>query len=262
MKRGSTCGVGGGEGRCPEVGLLADEGDAGRRPGRRSADTGRRGRPRREAVSAASVSGGRVQGASTIARSLKVAFLLQDLQLSGGVGVVVEHASQLAARHGFDVTLAMTRSRRSRTGASAGSTACTCSRSSGRARTATTSPWPPGGRPPRICSTWTPDRHAYFVQSLEDRFYGGWDPMRVGAALTHALPVHFITEARWIAETLEELQPGRARLLRPQRHRQGRLRPGASGAAPARGPAPRAGRGLPRAASSRGSTRRSRRWRR
>jgi O-antigen biosynthesis protein len=40
---------------------------------------------------------------------LKVAFLLQDPQLSGGVGVVVEHASQLAARHGFDVTLAMTR---------------------------------------------------------------------------------------------------------------------------------------------------------
>jgi glycosyltransferase involved in cell wall biosynthesis len=52
------------------------------------------------------------------------------------------------------------------------------------------------------------ERHAYFIQSLEDRFYGGWDPMRVGAALTHALPVSFITEARWIAETIEEFQPG------------------------------------------------------
>jgi O-antigen biosynthesis protein len=51
-------------------------------------------------------------------------------------------------------------------------------------------------------------RHAYFVQSLEERFYGRWDTARVGAALTHALPVSFITEARWIAETLEELQPG------------------------------------------------------
>jgi O-antigen biosynthesis protein len=50
--------------------------------------------------------------------------------------------------------------------------------------------------------------HAYFVQSLEERFYGRWDTARVGAALTHALPVSFITEARWIAETLEELQPG------------------------------------------------------
>jgi O-antigen biosynthesis protein len=51
-------------------------------------------------------------------------------------------------------------------------------------------------------------RHAYFIQSLEDRFYDSGDPMRVGAALTHALPVSFITEARWIAETLEALQPG------------------------------------------------------
>jgi hypothetical protein len=46
------------------------------------------------------------------------------------------------------------------------------------------------------------------VQSLEERFYGRWETARVGAALTHALPVSFITEARWIAETLEELRPG------------------------------------------------------
>ena len=40
---------------------------------------------------------------------MRVAFLLQDIQLSGGVGVVVEHASQLVRHHGFDVRLVLTR---------------------------------------------------------------------------------------------------------------------------------------------------------
>jgi glycosyltransferase involved in cell wall biosynthesis len=51
------------------------------------------------------------------------------------------------------------------------------------------------------------------VQSLEDRFYRPGDPSRLGAALTHDLPVEILTEARWIAETLEELRPGTRALL-------------------------------------------------
>ena len=51
-------------------------------------------------------------------------------------------------------------------------------------------------------------RHAYFVQQLEDRLYRDGDVERFGAALTHDLPVHFLSEARWIAELLEELQGG------------------------------------------------------
>ena len=43
------------------------------------------------------------RGAARAARRVKVAFLVNDLQLSGGVGVVVEHARQLARHHGFDV---------------------------------------------------------------------------------------------------------------------------------------------------------------
>jgi glycosyltransferase involved in cell wall biosynthesis len=139
---------------------------------------------------------------------LRVAFLLQDLQLSGGVGVVVEHASRLAAHHGFDVTLAMTRRQEEPDWSFSGLDHLHVLPIE-RARQ---------DRYDVVVATWwettthlfdlEADRHAYFVQSLEDRFYGGWDPMRVGAALTHALPVHFITEARWIAETIEELQPG------------------------------------------------------
>jgi O-antigen biosynthesis protein len=40
---------------------------------------------------------------------VRVAFLLQDLQLSGGVGVAVEHAGQLRRHHGIDAHLVLTR---------------------------------------------------------------------------------------------------------------------------------------------------------
>ena len=40
---------------------------------------------------------------------VRVAFVVNDLQLSGGVGVVVEHARQLSRRHGFAVDLVLAR---------------------------------------------------------------------------------------------------------------------------------------------------------
>ena len=51
------------------------------------------------------------------------------------------------------------------------------------------------------------ERYAYFVQSLEDRFYYPDDPESTFAGLTLDLPVAFLTEARWIADTLRELRP-------------------------------------------------------
>ena len=51
------------------------------------------------------------------------------------------------------------------------------------------------------------ERYAYFVQSLEDRFYEPEMAERLGAAVTLDLPVAFITEARWIRDTLAELRP-------------------------------------------------------
>jgi glycosyltransferase involved in cell wall biosynthesis len=51
-------------------------------------------------------------------------------------------------------------------------------------------------------------RHAYFVQLLEDSTYPFGAPERVTAAMTTALPVRFITEARWLADMLEDFQPG------------------------------------------------------
>ena len=139
---------------------------------------------------------------------MRVAFLLQDLQLSGGVGVVITHARNLAAEHGFDVSLVTT--------------------------DALDDPDWEYEHLPHVhvvtlaealeeefdiaISTWwettyslfllRAKRYASFVQSLEDRFYEPHESIeRLSARLTLDLPVAFITEASWIAETLGELRP-------------------------------------------------------
>ncbi len=139
---------------------------------------------------------------------MKVAFLVNDLQLSGGVGVILQHARQLSTIDGWDVTLVLAREQE---GAS----------------------WHGYDHLPHLhvrtreqglaehydvaVATWwettftlfelSAERHAYFVQSLEDRFYRYDEAERLGAALTLDLPVAFITEAGWIAETLAGLRP-------------------------------------------------------
>jgi glycosyltransferase involved in cell wall biosynthesis len=138
---------------------------------------------------------------------VKVAFLVNDLQLSGGIGVVVQHAQQLARWHGFDVALVLVREQED-------------------------PHWvyeplehlhvlslPQASEEHfdvAIATWWETtfslfdvpaERYAYFVQSLEDRFYQPDAAERLGSALTLDLPVAFITEASWIAETLRELRP-------------------------------------------------------
>ncbi len=140
---------------------------------------------------------------------MKVAFLLNDLQLSGGVGVVVQHARQLSMIEDWEVTLVLVREPE---GAS----------------------WHGYEHLPHLhvrsreqalaehydvaVATWwettftlfelSAERYAYFVQSLEDRFYQHDEAERLGAAMTLGLPVAFITEARWIRDTLAGLRPG------------------------------------------------------
>lgn len=139
---------------------------------------------------------------------MKVAFLVNDLQLSGGVGVIVEHARRLSAIAGWDVTLVLVRD-------------------------ADESNWHGYEHLPSLhvrsrsealqdhydiaVATWwettftlfelQAERYAYFVQSLEDRFYRADEAERLGAALTLDLPVAFITEATWIRDTLARLRP-------------------------------------------------------
>lgn len=138
---------------------------------------------------------------------MKVAFLLNDLQLSGGVGVVVQHARELALRHGHDVTLVLVREQEA-------------------------APWEFDGLAHlhvdglddararhfdvAIATWWETvyslfeldaDRYVHFLQSFEDRFYDRGSAERSAAAMTLDLPVSYVTEAAWIAETLARVRP-------------------------------------------------------
>ena len=140
---------------------------------------------------------------------MRVAFVVNDLQLSGGVGVVVEHARQLTRHHGFAVELVLAREQAEPEWGFRG-LADVPVHGMERAR---------GGDYDVVVATWWETvgpalelparRHAYFIQSLEDRFYRPHEAQRLAAALTHDIPLHVITEARWIAETLEAMAPGR-----------------------------------------------------
>lgn len=145
---------------------------------------------------------------------MRVAFLTQDLQLSGGVGVVVEHAAQLAARHGFDVTLVVTRPRDELDWAFRGLEKLhvvdlETARRQPRYDVAVATWWETTSALFELDAR----RYACFVQSLEDRFYPQQDAHRMHAAIAQDLPIRYITEARWIAEALDELHDNGSRTL-------------------------------------------------
>jgi glycosyltransferase involved in cell wall biosynthesis len=139
---------------------------------------------------------------------VRVAFLLQDLQLSGGVGVIVEHAAQLRRHHGLDVQLVLSRPQQHRTWAYRGLSEVPVL----TLDEALEVDWDVA------LATWwettsalfalRAQRYAYFIQLLEDSTYPTGAPEQLAAAMTTALPVRFITEARWLAELLEDYQPG------------------------------------------------------
>jgi O-antigen biosynthesis protein len=137
---------------------------------------------------------------------VRVAFLVNDLQLSGGVGVVIHHARQLT-RHGHDVSLVLVREQDLPTwgydALEGMHVASLAEAQQDRFDVAVATWW----ETTYSLFTVPAARHAYFVQSLEDRFYEPEMIERLGASLTLDLPVAFVTEARWIRDTLAELRP-------------------------------------------------------
>ncbi|HEU4974337.1 MAG TPA: glycosyltransferase family 4 protein [Baekduia sp.] len=138
---------------------------------------------------------------------MKVCFLLNDLALSGGTGVVVEHAHQLATQHDMEVTLVVCGSQ---DGAwdyrrLAGVRVIDLAEARRDRFDVAVATW---WRTAYDLFDVPAERHAYFVQSLEERFYERFATERLTAALTHTLPVAFITEARWIRDLLVAFAPG------------------------------------------------------
>ncbi|MDX6726616.1 MAG: hypothetical protein QOK49_1421 [Baekduia sp.] len=139
---------------------------------------------------------------------MRVAFVLQDLQLSGGVGVVVEHAAQLRRHHGIDAQIVLSRPEEHPRWGYRGLGDVPVL----RFEQAMAADWDIG-----VATWWQTtstlfhlraERYVYFIQALEDSAYPAGSPERAAAALTTALPLRFVTEARWIAEIVEDLQPG------------------------------------------------------
>lgn len=138
---------------------------------------------------------------------MRLVVLVPSLKLSGGLNVVVEHATRLVARHGFDVTLAITHHQGEEVWPYEGLAAV---------RVADVDDL--GDEPFDLAlATWwdtvsyltrvRAKQHAYFVQSLEDRFYDPADPQAALAGLTYRLGLPVVTEARWIAELVELWDP-------------------------------------------------------
>jgi hypothetical protein len=139
---------------------------------------------------------------------MRVAFLLPDFSLSGGAGIVVEHARRLSRDHGMDVVLVSLRRRTHTDWSYAGL---------GEVR-AVSLQEAVHERFDVAVSTWwettmslfrlTARRHAYFLQLLEDSHYGPGMPERLGFQLTLGMPVRFLTAARWIRDFTDAVQPG------------------------------------------------------
>ncbi len=137
--------------------------------------------------------------------ALRICFVLSRLGPSGGERVALDHARLLAREHGHQVTIAIVEQS------------------------------PPAGRDGQLelaaladlrerefdlaLATWwrtalslfelRARRRAYFTQNLEERLYRPGDVERVGALATQSLPLAIVTEAAWLAELLQELQPRR-----------------------------------------------------
>jgi glycosyltransferase involved in cell wall biosynthesis len=139
---------------------------------------------------------------------VRVAFLLQDLQLSGGVGVVVEHAAQLRRHHAIDAQLVLTRPQEHPDWPYRGLAevpVLSLAEAADRSWDIVLSTW---WQTAAALFELRADRYASFVQLLEDSSYAPGAPEQLAAAMTTSLPVRFITEARWLAEILEDYQPG------------------------------------------------------
>jgi O-antigen biosynthesis protein len=138
---------------------------------------------------------------------VRVAFLLPSLQLSGGINVVVEHGTRLARDHGMDVTLVVTHHQGEPTWPYEGL---------GAVRVVDLDDVRGESFDLALATWWDTvanladvpaKQYAYFVQSLEDRFYLPDDPQGALAGLTYRLRLPVVTEARWIAEVFERTDP-------------------------------------------------------
>lgn len=145
----------------------------------------------------------------------RVCFLVGSVAISGGTYVIFQHAIHLQ-KAGFEITLAVQDPFDATTAAwhDAGHTLRCLSFEAARQESydLVIATW---WRTALKISDFDAPRHAYFVQSIESRFYPAAEtPIRALVDATYSLPVSYITEATWIRKHLADRHGQRATLVR------------------------------------------------
>ena len=145
----------------------------------------------------------------------KICFLVGSMAISGGTYVIVQHAAYLQ-NNGYDVTLAVQESFTARTLAWHDQTSRLRCVPIDEAKSESFD---------LVIATWwktalelryfNAPRFAYFVQSIESRFYPATEvQLRALVDATYQLPVAYVTEATWIRDHLAARYGHQAALVR------------------------------------------------
>ena len=137
---------------------------------------------------------------------MRVAFLLADLEPSGGANVVTGHAGRLAARDGFETEIVLTSAPRAQPRSLPGVPVVRLDEASDRHYDIALATWWE-----TAAALWEldADRRVLFLQSIESRFYPERELMeRMGADAALGMPVELITIAGWMRDLMGRLRPG------------------------------------------------------
>lgn len=140
---------------------------------------------------------------------MKIAFVLNDLRLSGGVNVVLQHARRLASGDGDEVFLLVRESTEE----------TWCVALIGDATIVPSQSWSQESYDIAIATYWETllflgevraDSYVWFCQLYEDRFFPDRNPSISTMQIAGAIPLPVVTEAHWLRDLIASENPDRA----------------------------------------------------
>ncbi len=139
---------------------------------------------------------------------MRIAFVLNDLSLSGGTNVVLQHASRLSRNHGHEVSLLLREHTSHNWESSLTESLEVLGIESLEARE-----WDVA-----IATYWETllllgqveaRSYLWFCQLYEDRFFPDRNPQRTSMQIAGSLPIPVVTEAHWLKNLFEHENPSR-----------------------------------------------------
>lgn len=139
---------------------------------------------------------------------MRVAFVLNDLTLSGGTNVVLQYASRLSSIHGHEVSLLLREEKTHKWDES-----LTANLEIRGIDTSSHETWDVA-----IATYWetllllgevNAEGYIWFCQLYEDRFFPDRNPNRAAMQISGSLPIPVITEANWLQKLIHHENPSR-----------------------------------------------------